>query len=164
MTDTDNTATHAAEHAAYLAADGRCLQCRITAREDALATARRRVANAQADVAEHERLLAVERHTLAEHTGNAPRTGTTQVRIWDHDWNLIGPIEEGWRQDDPLTIVLDADHPITQGITAGPATRPPEHITVDHNGHRTTGTLNAFEIRRTPRGNRYLIARFRETH
>ncbi|OZE98092.1 hypothetical protein [Rhodococcoides fascians] len=81
-----------------------------------------------------------------------PHTGATHVRLWDSDWNLVGDIDEGWRADQPLAVVLDREHPIARRVLDDASTSTGCKLTVDRDGNRIHGWLCKWTVTRTRLG------------
>lgn len=93
-----------------------------------------------------------------------PHTGAAHVRLWSHDWDLIGEIDEGWRADQPLAFTLKREHPIAELVlTHDPGSQTDYRLTVDYDGRRISGYLKGFEIVRTRLGDLF-IAQFVEVY
>lgn len=80
------------------------------------------------------------------------------VRLWDHDFQLLLKVEQGWRVDQPETVVLAEHHPAAKvmkdSVLAGKAV----WLTFDDAGDRWIGRLDRVALVRSEDGRRTWVA------
>lgn len=80
------------------------------------------------------------------------------VRLWDHDFQLLLKVEQGWRVDQPETVVLAEHHPAAKAMKDSILAGKMVWLTFDDAGDRWWGRLDRVEIVRSEDGRRTWVA------